>query len=126
CQGSHCVDHPAAQVGLNAAVIGEAIGSAVTGVAGAVKTAGKWVGKKVFSAAWEGVKSAAKSAWNWAKGLFKRDSKKAAGGSAKEGIYEFNGQSGKKYVGQSGDIPKRVAQHRRSGKLPDSSDVKTT
>jgi len=34
-----------------------------------------------------------------------------------EGIYEFPGRSGKKYVGQSGNIDRRLAQHERSGKL---------
>ncbi|MDB5089167.1 MAG: repeat-associated core domain protein [Mucilaginibacter sp.] len=36
---------------------------------------------------------------------------------AKEGIYEFKAASGKKYVGQSGDIGTRIEQHIASGKL---------
>jgi hypothetical protein len=36
----------------------------------------------------------------------------------REGIYEFVGNSGKIYVGQSGNIPIRIAQHLASGKLP--------
>ncbi|MCP4035841.1 MAG: GIY-YIG nuclease family protein, partial [bacterium] len=43
-----------------------------------------------------------------------------------EGIYEFTGQSGKKYVGQSGDVPRRIGEHARSGKLPDENPVSTT
>jgi RHS repeat-associated protein len=41
----------------------------------------------------------------------------------KEGIYEFVDTSGKKYVGQSGNIAKRLQDHVRSGKL-DPSQVK--
>ncbi|MBC8325172.1 MAG: GIY-YIG nuclease family protein [Verrucomicrobia subdivision 3 bacterium] len=40
-----------------------------------------------------------------------------------EGIYEFTGTSGKKYVGQSGNIPKRLKQHESSGKLSPNSRV---
>jgi RHS repeat-associated protein len=36
---------------------------------------------------------------------------------AQEGIYEFTASSGKTYVGQSGNIPVRIQQHLRSGKL---------
>ncbi len=36
---------------------------------------------------------------------------------ANEGIYEFISASGKKYVGQSGDIALRIEQHMASGKL---------
>ncbi|WP_099136227.1 RHS repeat-associated core domain-containing protein [Xenorhabdus budapestensis] len=46
-------------------------------------------------------------------------------GGAK-GIYEFTGQSGKKYVGQSSNIPGRLEQHSRSGKLPTGNSVITT
>ncbi|MES1165653.1 MAG: RHS repeat-associated core domain-containing protein, partial [Verrucomicrobiota bacterium] len=53
------------------------------------------------------------------------DAAKATGTPAKEGIYEFTGQSGKKYVGQSGNIPKRLQQHTRSGKLPKGASVTT-
>jgi len=34
-----------------------------------------------------------------------------------EGIYEFTAKSGKKYVGQSGNIPRRLAEHVRDGRL---------
>ncbi|WP_416777211.1 GIY-YIG nuclease family protein [Xenorhabdus budapestensis] len=43
-----------------------------------------------------------------------------------QGIYEFTGQSGKKYVGQSSNIPGRLEQHSRSGKLPTGNSVITT
>jgi RHS repeat-associated protein len=56
------------------------------------------------------------------KGLSKLAAKKAI----KEGIYEFTDSTGKKYVGQSGDIPKRLAQHEKAGKLDPSGNVKTT
>ncbi|MDX2053372.1 MAG: RHS repeat-associated core domain-containing protein [Polyangiaceae bacterium] len=48
------------------------------------------------------------------------------GAQATEGIYEFIGRSGKKYVGQSGNIPKRLEQHARSGKLPEGAQVTST
>ena len=41
----------------------------------------------------------------------------------KEGIYEFADESGKTYVGQSGDIQKRLQQHMGSGKLPEGTNV---
>jgi hypothetical protein len=44
----------------------------------------------------------------------------------KEGIYEFQATSGKTYVGQSGNIPRRLVQHVRSGKLPQGGAVKVT
>src|SRR5262249_1082063 len=46
----------------------------------------------------------------------------------KEGIYEFKSASGKCYVGQSCDIPRRLEEHMRSGKLlpGDVGTVKTT
>ncbi|OQW33080.1 MAG: hypothetical protein A4E19_06970 [Nitrospira sp. SG-bin1] len=44
----------------------------------------------------------------------------------KEGTYEFKTRDGKTYVGQSGDIPARLEQHRRSGKLPEGNEVKVT
>ncbi|CDL86089.1 RHS repeat-associated core domain-containing protein [Xenorhabdus cabanillasii] len=43
-----------------------------------------------------------------------------------QGIYEFIGVSGKKYVGQSSNIPIRLEQHLRSGKLPAGTPVTTT
>ncbi|WP_262946819.1 RHS repeat-associated core domain-containing protein [Xenorhabdus indica] len=43
-----------------------------------------------------------------------------------QGIYEFIGKSGKTYVGQSSNIPKRLEQHLRSGKLPAGTPVTTT
>lgn len=44
-------------------------------------------------------------------------SRVARNGAVVEGIYEFTAKSGKKYVGQSGNIPRRLAEHVRSGKL---------
>ncbi len=38
-----------------------------------------------------------------------------------EGIYEFTARSGKPYVGQSGDINRRLQQHIKSGKLDPSN-----
>jgi RHS repeat-associated protein len=49
----------------------------------------------------------------------------AAKAVAKEGIYEFIAASGKKYVGQSGNIPRRLGEHARSGKLPEGAEVVT-
>ncbi|MEN6384742.1 MAG: RHS repeat-associated core domain-containing protein, partial [Phycisphaerales bacterium] len=48
--------------------------------------------------------------------------------SAQQGIYEFTSQSGKTYVGQSSNIPRRIAEHVNSGKLlaNDLKTVKTT
>jgi hypothetical protein len=43
-----------------------------------------------------------------------------------EGIYEFAGKSGKNYVGQSGNIPSRLSQHLKSGKLSPRNSVTTT
>lgn len=43
-----------------------------------------------------------------------------------EGIYEFVDSTGKKYVGQSGNIPERLKQHEKSGKLESGQKVKTT
>ena len=42
------------------------------------------------------------------------------GSAAKEGIYWFESTSGKVYVGQSSNIPSRLAAHMRSGKLSSS------
>jgi hypothetical protein len=46
----------------------------------------------------------------------------------KEGIYEGPDATapGKKYVGQSGDVPNRLGQHEASGKFPAGTQVKTT
>jgi hypothetical protein len=41
----------------------------------------------------------------------------------KEGIYDFQAASGKTYVGQSSNIPRRLTQHLRSGKLPAGNPV---
>ncbi len=48
--------------------------------------------------------------------------------AAQEGIYEFTAASGKTYVGQSSNIPRRIIQHIKSGKLPSNNAkaVKTT
>jgi RHS repeat-associated protein len=47
---------------------------------------------------------------------------------AKEGIYEFASSTGETYVGQSGNIAKRITQHLKSGKLlpQDLGTVRTT
>lgn len=52
----------------------------------------------------------------------------SGGGEAIEGIYEFTAASGKTYVGQSGNIFERIAQHLASGKLlpEDLSTLRTT
>lgn len=42
---------------------------------------------------------------------------------AVEGIYVFTGQTGRTYVGQSGDISRRLKQHLKSGKLPPKATV---
>jgi hypothetical protein len=42
-----------------------------------------------------------------------------------EGIYEF-WEGAAKYVGQSGNIPKRLEQHRAAGKLADGVEVEVT
>lgn len=44
----------------------------------------------------------------------------------KEGIYEFMDTSGKKYVGQSNDIPRRLQEHVDSGKLDPNANVDFT
>jgi RHS repeat-associated protein len=51
---------------------------------------------------------------------------KNTGENVKEGIYEFTDSSGKKYVGQSSNIPKRLKQHKKSGKLEQDQKVTTT
>jgi len=43
-----------------------------------------------------------------------------------EGIYEFTATSGKTYVGQSKNIPKRLKQHMKSGKLQEGTVVTKT
>jgi RHS repeat-associated protein len=48
------------------------------------------------------------------------------GKQAVEGIYEFTAASGKRYVGQSGNIAARLEQHKASGKLLTGTPVKTT
>lgn len=45
--------------------------------------------------------------------------------TATEGIYQFTAASGKTYVGQSVNIPTRLAQHIASGKLIKGTPVKT-
>ena len=39
------------------------------------------------------------------------------GAEVVEGIYEYTAKSGKKYVGQSGDIPRRLKEHIRDGRM---------
>jgi RHS repeat-associated protein len=43
-----------------------------------------------------------------------------------EGIYEFIDTTGKKYIGQSSNIPKRLEQHMKSGKLDAKQSVTVT
>jgi DNA-binding NarL/FixJ family response regulator len=45
---------------------------------------------------------------------------------AVEGIYEFTATSGKRYVGQSSDVERRLMQHRASGKLAAEETVQVT
>lgn len=47
-------------------------------------------------------------------------------GAVKQGIYEFMDAAGKKYVGQSVNIPNRLKQHLKAGKLEPNQSVKTT
>lgn len=51
---------------------------------------------------------------------------KGAGKNAKEGIYEFTDTTGKKYCGQSCNIPNRLDQYVKSGKLNPDQNVATT
>ena len=44
----------------------------------------------------------------------------------KEGIYEFTDTAGKKYCGQSCNIPQRLKQHEKSGKLDPEQSVEIT
>lgn len=48
------------------------------------------------------------------------------GNTVKEGIYEFTDTTGKKYVGQSVNVPNRLKQHIKSGKLDPNQGVTTT
>jgi hypothetical protein len=50
-----------------------------------------------------------------------------AGKFAKQGIYEFVASTGRRYVGQSANILRRLVDHRRSGKLlpRDLSTIRT-
>jgi hypothetical protein len=50
----------------------------------------------------------------------------ASKSATKEGIYEFTDTAGKKYIGQSGNIPNRLKQHVKSGKIEAGTSVKTT
>ncbi len=62
-------------------------------------------------------------------GLACKDSKqlkKSKKKEANEGIYEFTDTNGKKYVGQSKNIDKRLKQHIKSGKLDKNQTVKRT
>ncbi|RTZ23598.1 hypothetical protein EKN09_08055, partial [Vibrio penaeicida] len=47
-------------------------------------------------------------------------------GAVKQGIYEFTDTAGKKYVGQSVNIPSRLKQHEKAGKLAPNQSAKTT
>jgi RHS repeat-associated protein len=46
-------------------------------------------------------------------------------GTAKSGLYKFAGHSGRGYVGQSGNVARRLSQHGRTGKLPSGNRVVT-
>jgi hypothetical protein len=52
--------------------------------------------------------------------------KKAKGAANKEGLYELTDTTGKKYVGESSNIPNRLKQHIKSGKIDPDTSVKTT
>src|SRR5208283_415596 len=41
--------------------------------------------------------------------------------AGKAGIYQFTGKTGKQYIGQSGNIGRRLKQHISQGKLPKSN-----
>ena len=43
----------------------------------------------------------------------------------KSGIYKFTASNGKQYIGKSIDMGRRLKEHMKSGKLKDSSTVKT-
>ena len=49
-------------------------------------------------------------------------------GKATEGIYEFKdaASDGRTYVGQSGNVPERLKQHEKSGRLATGDKAKTT
>jgi len=46
--------------------------------------------------------------------------------NVKEGIYEFTDTTGKKYCGQSCNVPNRLKQHEKTGKLDPNQSVTTT
>lgn len=50
---------------------------------------------------------------------------KIPGGKVTEGIYEFTDTAGRKYCGQSCDIPRRLQQHIKKGKLDAGQSVST-
>lgn len=64
-----------------------------------------------------------------AKALIKTGAQEAIEQSAekvvKEGLYDFDAASGKRYIGQSKNIPKRLKQHIKSGKLIEGTPVET-
>lgn len=51
---------------------------------------------------------------------------KSTGKTAKEGIYELTDTAGKKYCGQSCNIPNCLKQHQKTGKLDSNQSVQTT
>lgn len=73
----------------------------------------------------KGTLSLAKSFMDDALNAVKNLSGKAAK-EVKEGVYEFVDSTGKPYVGQTKDIPRRIKDHIKSGKLPEGTKVKTT
>ena len=54
------------------------------------------------------------------------DVAKEANKNVKEGIYEFTDTTGKKYCGQSCNVPNRLKQHEKTGKLDPNQSVTTT
>jgi RHS repeat-associated protein len=75
CEGSHCIDHPAAQIALNIGVIADNVATVLGGIWGAAKAGAKWLGKKAASGIGSGVKE-----------VFK----KVFGGKPKPGTYTPN------------------------------------
>ncbi|MFA0115083.1 RHS repeat-associated core domain-containing protein [Vibrio sp. 10N.261.46.E11] len=89
-------------------------------VAGDYKTAGQTFGSAVFGVVAKKVKAPVKFANN----AYNRVTTNA--GAVKQGIYEFTDTAGKKYVGQSVNMPNRLKQHVKTGKLDPNQSVKTT
>jgi RHS repeat-associated protein len=98
---------------------GDAVGDAAGSGAGALETAGAVLTDTLRTAA-----LAAPAA-----GLLRSGATAGAsevGVIASEGIYEFTAMSGRTYVGQSGNITRRLAEHVRAGRLAPGTPVRTT